>query len=190
VAARSQLIVPLTEIPTQRRIELGPDFIGAAVEGLPMHAALEAPAGDPDAGTASAEIELHAGSPGFFARGSIKGWVAAACGRCVNRVEVAIDEDIAVTFLPGDQLPDNEAEDDDDLPAEDDVDLYPYEGEAIDLAPLLRERVIMALPFSPLCAEDCKGLCSVCGADLNAAECGCDRSVIDPRLAALKNIKA
>src|SRR5690606_16139185 len=118
----------LTEIPTRRRIELGADFVGAAVEGLPMRAALEAPAGDPDAGRATADIELHAGNPGFFARGSLEGWVAAACGRCVNRVEVPIDEVIAVSYLPGDQLPDDDVDEDDDLSAEDDVDLYPYEG--------------------------------------------------------------
>ena len=48
-----------------------------------------------------------------------------------------------------------------------------YEGEEIDLSPLLRERLLLALPTLPLCRDDCRGLCARCGADLNAGPCGC-----------------
>ena len=59
--------------------------------------------------------------------------------------------------------------------------------DGIDLAPVVRDVVIAALPIRNLCRPDCKGLCPKCGADLNQADCGCDREVVDPRLAALKD---
>ena len=64
-----------------------------------------------------------------------------------------------------------------------------FAGREIDLAPILREQLLLALPMVLLCREECQGLCSVCGADLNKGECGCDRKPADPRWAALKNIK-
>lgn len=64
-----------------------------------------------------------------------------------------------------------------------------FEGREIDLAPILREQLLLALPMALACREDCQGLCTVCGADLNKGECGCDRKPLDPRWAALKDIK-
>ena len=48
---------------------------------------------------------------------------------------------------------------------------------------------MLALPMQVVCSEKCKGLCPVCGQDLNKAECGCERKVVDPRLVTLKDIK-
>jgi uncharacterized protein len=48
---------------------------------------------------------------------------------------------------------------------------------------------LLALPVSVVCRDECKGLCPVCGQDLNEAECSCERKVVDPRLAVLKSIK-
>ena len=64
-----------------------------------------------------------------------------------------------------------------------------YAGKEIDLRPAVREQILLQIPAPPLCAEDCKGLCPRCGKDLNEAECGCDRAVMDPRWAALKGIQ-
>ncbi|MBQ3519104.1 MAG: DUF177 domain-containing protein [Clostridia bacterium] len=52
---------------------------------------------------------------------------------------------------------------------------------------LVTEDIWLAIPSRFLCKEDCKGLCSQCGADLNEAECGCKKE-IDPRLAALQQL--
>ena len=64
-----------------------------------------------------------------------------------------------------------------------------YTGNTIDLGPALREQVILALPPSPVCAEECKGLCALCGQDKNARECGCKEDNLDPRWAALKAVQ-
>ena len=63
------------------------------------------------------------------------------------------------------------------------------EGDAVDLSPLIREQIILALPTRPLCQEGCKGLCPQCGADRNAAPCGCPTMSGDPRLAVLRDLK-
>ena len=56
-----------------------------------------------------------------------------------------------------------------------------------DLDPLITEDIFLDLPSKFLCTEDCKGICSKCGADLNAGSCSCEKEV-DPRLAALKQL--
>jgi uncharacterized protein len=53
---------------------------------------------------------------------------------------------------------------------------------------LLAELLLAEKPFKTLCSENCKGLCPVCGANLNACSCGCSALPVDPRLAILKNI--
>lgn len=69
----------------------------------------------------------------------------------------------------------------------DSEDVSYFSGETIDLAPLVRDTLLAAQPLSNVCREDCKGLCLVCGANLNQGDCGCDRFIPDPRLAALKD---
>ena len=64
-----------------------------------------------------------------------------------------------------------------------------YSGRELDLGPIVREQILLALPMHVLCKEDCKGLCQVCGQNLNEKECGCDRKVPDPRWAGLRDIK-
>lgn len=52
-------------------------------------------------------------------------------------------------------------------------EFYAYAGEELDLGPMLREQVILANPMQPLCHQDCRGLCPVCGEDRNVVQCGC-----------------
>ena len=75
------------------------------------------------------------------------------------------------------------------MASDDDVDFAPFEGDEIDLGELFREQILLAIPMTPLCREECKGLCPVCGADLNAGECSCERGEIDPRWSALADLK-
>ena len=64
-----------------------------------------------------------------------------------------------------------------------------FDGKTINLATIVREQVLLALPMSVVCKEDCRGLCPICGQDQNQSACDCERHVPDPRFAALKNIK-
>jgi uncharacterized protein len=72
----------------------------------------------------------------------------------------------------------------------DQVDAEPFDGKTIDLDPVVREQVLLALPVSVVCSEDCKGLCSTCGQDLNEGDCGHGKTKdVDVRLAKLKDVK-
>ncbi len=186
--------VPVREIPCHRRFELPGQFVGRAVSGLPMRAALERPDDDATAGGGAAELDLYMEDRNVFVRGQLDGWVEVACSRCVGPVKLVVAEPIAVTYMPHAEVvaEDEELAGDEVEPAsfdEEDMDVYSYEGEEVDLEPLLREQIILAVPFAPLCSEDCKGLCPVCGIDLNTGSCTCDRTPIDPRWAALRNLK-
>lgn len=71
----------------------------------------------------------------------------------------------------------------------DEVEAEPIEGDQIDLAPVIREYVLLELPAAPLCRDDCAGICPVCGTDLNVGGCNCDTSVRDERWAALDELR-
>ena len=190
-------------MPCHRRVEVGPTFVGQAVAGLAMRAALERPDDDPEVGNAAADVDLYVEGENVFARGQLTGSVEVACSRCVGPVRIPIDEALQVTFLPAARMPDVEADDAEDHTADgrdvdaepevdtdaDDLDVYPYQGEEIDLEPLLREQIVLAVPFAPLCSESCRGLCPVCGIDRNTGSCTCDTAPPDPRWSALKNLK-
>ena len=56
----------------------------------------------------------------------------------------------------------------------------------IDLSEVVRQHLVLALPFAPRCREDCRGLCPSCGADLNIGPCACPKAEADPRLQILR----
>lgn len=184
----ASMVVPIREVPCHRRVALEAPFIREAVEGLPIRAALERPADDPNAGAGEADLDLYIEGENVFVRGKLQGWVEVACSRCVGPVRISVDEPLHVTYVPRAALPESSEEDEEVQLSEEDLELYPYENQEIDLQPLLREQIIMAVPFAPLCAEDCKGLCPSCGIDRNHETCDCEPP-IDPRLAALKDLK-
>lgn len=68
-----------------------------------------------------------------------------------------------------------------------DEDVEIITDEKISLESYVEEAMYMSLPYAPLCAEDCKGLCPTCGKNRNDTPCGCSNEKIDPRLAALKD---
>jgi uncharacterized protein len=125
-----------------------------------------------------------------------KAELTVPCGRCLAPVSVDLPVDFELTLVPREEYaeaPRGEKDDSkgpvsgsfDSHDAEEEV----FTGKVIDLDPLVREQLVLALPAYPVCREDCKGLCSVCGANLNERECGCDRHIPDPRWAGLKNLK-
>ncbi len=61
-------------------------------------------------------------------------------------------------------------------------------GYDLDVDRLVYEELLIGFPVKILCSEDCKGICSVCGANLNKGECGCDRTIPDPRMSAIRDM--
>lgn len=197
-------VVRVLELPTKRTFEVPGLLVDDWLRGMPMREALGAPKPDGNAGHGIAELELYQNGTHVFATGSFHGWEVVACGRCVGPVRIQIDEPhLHVTFMPEAEMPKDEdeegggkkskkkadkAEDEGPEVLTEDLDLFPYDGERVDLEPLLREQFVLSIPYAPLCREDCKGLCPQCGVDRNLESCACEKP-IDPRLAALKGLK-
>ena len=65
-----------------------------------------------------------------------------------------------------------------------------YEGPGIELIDVVREQILLWSPMHPVCREDCRGICPICGQDRNQNLCGCHQDKIDERWSALKNIRS
>jgi uncharacterized metal-binding protein YceD (DUF177 family) len=187
----SPYVVLVRDLPCHRRFDVKPQQVSDWLRGLPMRDALGAPDPDPDAGEGHAELDLYADGTHAFAAGEFVGHLVVACSRCVGPVRLDLQEKLRVTFMPPSEIPADDAdaasEDGPEVAAED-LDLFPFDGEKIDVEPLLREQFVLAIPYAPVCKDDCKGLCPQCGIDLNTGTCTCEKP-IDPRLAALKGLK-
>jgi uncharacterized protein len=118
-------------------------------------------------------------------KGSISGSAELDCTRCLEPVPRDLNFDFAVSFV----APENFANDREREVAAEDLDLDVLESDRINLTEVAREQILLNLPEQVFCREDCKGLCEKCGANRNLIDCKCDSDEIDPRWAALKNLK-
>lgn len=118
--------------------------------------------------------------------GECKGNLSLTCSRCLVGYEHVIEADVTAVFMPeGAGVP---ARQDMNI-TDEDIGAQYYLGEEIDLYEPVRDQLALSAPMRPLCKESCKGLCPVCGGDLNKIDCKCERGETDPRLVALKKIK-
>ena len=128
---------------------------------------------------------LQRTSQGIEVTGSIRAAIALACARCLKECTVPIVSEFKEYLILPKYAP---SEQDKEL-VHDDLDISFLPEEGIELRDIVEEQIWLNIPIKPLCDNECKGLCTVCGADLNSGECGCDRSVGDPRFAVLKGFK-
>jgi uncharacterized protein len=129
------------------------------------------------------EIERHIAS--VKVRGDIAGTVEVDCTRCLQPVQRPLAIDFDVEYLTEGQLG---REGEHEL-HETDLDRDELEGSSLDLTQLAREQILLNVPEQFLCREDCKGLCEKCGENINLVDCNCGKDEIDPRWAALKDLK-
>lgn len=118
---------------------------------------------------------------GLLVRGTLRADLDLRCARCLRPVGREVAADVVELFVdPGrasaDALADLE-------------DGYEVADDHIDLDALLRDGLAPSAPYQPLCAEDCRGLCAQCGADLNVTDCGCVDLEPDPRWARLAQLR-
>lgn len=120
----------------------------------------------------------------LFFEGELNAQMTASCARCAEDFRTPLERPFRFVLAPravGDGG-------DGSLRTED-LEFSFYDGEEIDLGPLIAEQLILALPSRALCREDCKGLCPRCGVDLNVESCDCEFEAPDPRLAVLRTLK-
>jgi uncharacterized protein len=116
--------------------------------------------------------------------GDLQAVVPMTCGRCLEELPATVRAAVDARYIPrpatGDDL---------ELGA-DDLDLDFYDDDQLDLARLVETETSLALPMKPLCREDCRGLCPVCGGNRNITACACSERGPDPRWAALRGLAA
>ena len=118
-------------------------------------------------------------------RGNITTAISRDCTRCLEPVKGGLMFEFDTSFLDADEV-DGKA-DVEVSPEELDVSLV--EDGKVDLADIVREQILLSLPIQIFCRQECRGLCQKCGANLNLIDCKCSGEDIDPRWAALKNLK-
>ncbi|MFP4466508.1 MAG: YceD family protein [Candidatus Goldiibacteriota bacterium] len=97
----------------------------------------------------------------------IKGVLAVDCGRCLEKFETPVEAQFAAIYRDKEFFSGDDRE----------SDVIAYENNELDLYDFLRQSLLLEIPMKPLCSEECRGFCSVCGANLNEKECGCDRDM-------------
>lgn len=149
---------------------------------------------------ATLRVQLH--GDGCLMSGRISGVVAFVCDCCLDEARVEID----VSFDEFEELPPapptaigrtrqpkapapTEAAAAQDLGEEERLLRWTSGSPELNVAVLLWEQFVLALPVKPVCRPDCQGLCPHCGQTLNAGPCGCSKDEGDPRLSALRGLK-
>jgi uncharacterized protein len=105
----------------------------------------------------------------YLLQGQLKGNLDTICSRCLEPATLALDVPVAVVYVEkGSEKPDEDDEDQLEAP-----DTLTFENGVVDLAPEIRDEILMAIPVSVLCRPECAGLCPVCGGNRNQNPCDC-----------------
>lgn len=120
----------------------------------------------------SARIQRITG--GYTLRGKLTCGVDLVCSRCLETFTSRITVPVDLRLMPQ---------------FEDDPGTYTCNEQHLELEPLLEEMLQLQIPMKPLCSEDCKGLCPVCGVNRNRGTCDCSKDAVDPRWNTLIDIR-
>jgi uncharacterized metal-binding protein YceD (DUF177 family) len=143
------------------------------VNGVPVNVAvsaewLAAACPDIDARPAPAGLSLRGSitptGDDYLLRADLRGDLEATCARCLEPARVHIDVPIVITYVfsGSEDVPEED---------EDEVGLVTFSGGELDLSDQVRDELVLAIPFNPLCHEGCKGLCPLCGSNRNVVAC-------------------
>ena len=124
-------------------------------------------------------VAQSSASGGIQVRGELEARVRLTCRRCLAEREesfvVPLDFRLEPDLEPG---------------AEDEgIFALRPEADVVDIGPIVREELLLAMPEFPQCRPDCRGLCPSCGVDLNEATCECSSSEPDPRWETLRKLR-
>jgi uncharacterized protein len=128
--------------------------------------------GVPERSPIEINLRLEAVMEGVLATGQARVALAGECARCLDPLEDELDVEFQELYV----YPESEAEED---------EASRLDGELLDLEPAIRDAVVLALPFRPVCTPDCRGLCLDCGVRLSDHPGHTHDEAPDPRWAAL-----
>jgi len=130
----------------------------------------------PEGELVTCEVELQAFPGGVMARGAVSTRWSGVCRRCTRQVRGELRIDLRERFVDPELLAGDE-------------EAYPIVEDRLDLEPMVHDAVVLELPTTPLCRDDCRGLCPGCGADHNEEACDC-AAPRDPRWASLDALRS
>ena len=170
---RAPLVLDTRELgrrPGSQR-EVSPTVPAPADLGIEV---LRVPEGSP----VDLDLRLEAVMEGVLVSGTAAADLEGECVRCLEQIHDEVVVDLQELYVYDDQR----SEGDDD-------EVHQLEGDLLDLEPVLRDAIVLALPFQPLCRDDCPGLCPECGARLADDPDHAHEDPIDPRWAGLAALK-
>ncbi|MCW2816997.1 MAG: metal-binding protein [Nocardioides sp.] len=138
----------------------------------------------PEGSPVTLDLRLEAVMEGVLVTGTARAGLEGECARCLDPITDPVDVTFQELFLYDDRRRDSTGQHE----ADEDDEVSMLEDDLLDLEPLLRDAVVLALPFQPLCEDDCPGLCTECGASLKEDPEHTHEEPIDPRWSALADI--
>ncbi|HEV7871725.1 MAG TPA: DUF177 domain-containing protein [Modestobacter sp.] len=132
--------------------------------------------GVPEGAPVQLHLRLESVMEGVLVSGQVDVPVAGQCARCLEPVTDALELDVQELYAYAGSTTEATSEED---------EVRRVDGEHLDLGPLVRDAVVLALPLSPTCTPDCAGLCADCGERLDDLPADHSHEVIDPRWAGL-----
>ncbi|HSE70782.1 MAG TPA: YceD family protein [Nocardioidaceae bacterium] len=133
----------------------------------------------PEGSPVEFDLRLEAVMEGVLVTGTAHADLVGECARCLEEIRDDVVADFQELFV---------YEESDTATGAEDEDASRLEGDLLDLEPLLRDAVVLSLPFQPLCRDDCPGLCIECGARLADDPDHQHDEAVDPRWAALQGL--
>ncbi|MCZ2829479.1 DUF177 domain-containing protein [Modestobacter sp. VKM Ac-2986] len=132
--------------------------------------------GVPENAPVHLRLRLESVMEGVLVSGQVELPVTGQCARCLDPLEDTLTLDVQELYAYSGSTTEATSEED---------EVRRIDGESLDLAPLVRDTVVLTLPLSPTCTPDCAGLCVDCGERLDDLPADHSHEVIDPRWAGL-----
>ena len=124
-----------------------------------------------------AELRAESVVEGILVTGTVRAGTTLSCSRCLDEFPSEVGLELCELFAGPGHEPSVEDE------------AYRIEGDEVDLEPMLRDALTLALPLHPLCRAECPGLCARCGRRLDVGSCDCFQEETDPRWAELDALR-
>ncbi len=177
---RSPYVISITELPRQEGASMNweatldaPSDMGVEMIGVPAGSPLRV------------ALTLHSVSEGVYVSGTVSTRLTGQCARCLRDIAEDVTESVGeLVFYPERRAALVEEGDEEAAAAQ------VVENDHIDLEPILRDAVVLALPFTPLCRADCPGLCSECGQPWDELPADHHHEQVDSRFDALAELEA
>jgi uncharacterized protein len=131
------------------------------------------------------EVKIKKLGRSVLITGKVEVGLRFQCVRCLKEFSYPLSTTFELTLHPLKEAP---SEEETELGSEEMESSF-FEGGEIHLSEIACEQIFLEIPYQPVCMEACKGLCSICGKDLNLSPCGCVKEELTSGFSALKKLK-